>query len=134
VKDILVEEKSRAQQLRSPRQVIGETELAHPDRPLRVELQGDLTGVWDRERLYQLLDNLVGNAVQRGEARSWIGLRIEGGPAEVVIEIANFSSPSRLSVRMAARSQPPLRSAMGRPSGFACPEAPSDPLPGEGNV
>jgi signal transduction histidine kinase len=74
-------------------QVIGETELAHPDRPLRVELQGDLTGVWDRDRLYQLLDNLVGNAVQHGEARSPIGLRIEGKPTEVIIEIANRATP-----------------------------------------
>ena len=29
------------------RQVIGETELTHPDRPLRVAVQGNLIGVWD---------------------------------------------------------------------------------------
>jgi signal transduction histidine kinase len=49
--------------------------------------------VWDRDRLYQLLDNLVGNAVQHGEARSPIELRIEGRPTEVVIEVANQATP-----------------------------------------
>jgi phosphoserine phosphatase RsbU/P len=75
------------------RQLISETELAHPDRPLHVDLKGDLVGVWDRDRLYQLLDNLVGNAVQHGEARSSIELRIEGGKTEVVIEVANRGTP-----------------------------------------
>jgi signal transduction histidine kinase len=59
-------------------QVIDETELTHPDRPLRVDMRGDLTGVWDRDRMYQLLANLVGNAVQHGEPRSPIELRIDG--------------------------------------------------------
>ncbi|HSP97464.1 MAG TPA: HAMP domain-containing sensor histidine kinase, partial [Candidatus Dormibacteraeota bacterium] len=75
------------------RQVVDETELTHPDRPLRVDVQGDLTGVWDRDRLYQLFANLVGNAVQHGEPRSPIDLRIEGAATEVVIEVANRGEP-----------------------------------------
>ena len=75
------------------RQVIGETELTHPDRPLRVDVRGDLTGVWDRDRIYQLLANLVGNAVQHGEPRSAIDLRIEGGEAQVLIEVTNRGEP-----------------------------------------
>ena len=75
------------------RQVIGETELTHPDRPLHVDVRGDLTGVWDRDRMYQLLANLVGNAVQHGEPRSSIDLRIDGGETEVVIEVANRGEP-----------------------------------------
>lgn len=75
------------------RQVVGETELTHPDRPLRVDVQGDLIGVWDRDRIYQLLANLVGNAVQHGEPRSAIDLRIDGGEAEVLIEVTNRGEP-----------------------------------------
>jgi signal transduction histidine kinase len=75
------------------RQVLSETELTHPDRPLRVDIRGDLTGVWDRDRMYQLLANLVGNAVQHGEPRSSIELRIDGGETEVVIEVANRGEP-----------------------------------------
>jgi len=71
------------------RQVIGGTELMHPDRPLNVDVKGDLTGVWDRDRMYQVLANLVGNAVHHGEARSSIDLRIDGRETEVVIEVTN---------------------------------------------
>jgi signal transduction histidine kinase len=75
------------------RQVIGETELTHPDRPLRVAVQGDLIGMWDRDRIYQVLSNLVGNAVQHGEPRSTIELRIEGSETEVLIEVASRGEP-----------------------------------------
>jgi len=75
------------------RQVVDETELGHPDRPVHVHLQGDLIGVWDRDRLYQLLSNLVGNAIQHGAPRSSIDLRIDGGKTEVVMEVANRGEP-----------------------------------------
>jgi sigma-B regulation protein RsbU (phosphoserine phosphatase) len=75
------------------RQVIGETELTHPDRPLRVAVRGDLIGMWDRDRMYQVLSNLVSNAVQHGEPRSTIDLRIDGGEAEVLIEVASRGEP-----------------------------------------
>ena len=75
------------------RQVMNETELTHPDRPLRVDLRGDLGGVWDRDRLYQLIDNLVGNAVHHGEPRSPIDLRAHGEANEVVVEVVNRGEP-----------------------------------------
>jgi len=71
------------------RQVIGETELTHPERSLRLDVRGDLSGVWDRDRLYQLVANLVGNAVQHGEPRAAIEVRIDGRDTDVVIEVAN---------------------------------------------
>jgi phosphoserine phosphatase RsbU/P len=74
-------------------QVIGETELTHPDRPLRLDVRGDLTVVWDRDRMYQLLANLVSNAVHHGQPRSSIDLRIDGGETDVVIEVANLGEP-----------------------------------------
>jgi len=74
-------------------QVIDETELRHPERPLLVDVRGDLTGVWDRDRMYQLLANLVDNAVQHGEPLSPIELRIDGGKTEVVIDVANRGAP-----------------------------------------
>ncbi len=75
------------------RQVVGEMELIHPDRPLRVEMRGDLNGVWDRDRLYQLLANLVGNAMQHGEQRSPVDIRIQDDEREVVIEVSNRGEP-----------------------------------------
>ena len=75
------------------RQVTDETELTHPERSLRVDVRGDLAVVWDRDRMYQLLTNLVGNAVQHGEPLSPIELRIDGGETEIVIEVANRGQP-----------------------------------------
>jgi signal transduction histidine kinase len=74
-------------------QVVGETALAHADRPLDVEMRGDLMGVWDRDRTYQLLANLIGNAIQHGEPKSTIVLRIEGRETQVVIEVFNRGKP-----------------------------------------
>jgi sigma-B regulation protein RsbU (phosphoserine phosphatase) len=70
-------------------EVMGETELKHPDRPIHLHVQGDLVGDWDRDRLYQVLANLVGNAIEHGGPRSAIELRVDGGPSEVVLEVAN---------------------------------------------
>jgi signal transduction histidine kinase len=75
------------------RQVVGESELTHPDRPLRVDIRGNLTGMWDRDRMYQVLGNLISNAVHHGEPRSPIDLRADGEDAEVVIEVANRGEP-----------------------------------------
>lgn len=75
------------------RLVIDETELTYPDRPLRVDMRGDLTGVWDRDRIYQVLANLVGNAVQHGEPRSPIELRVNGTESGIVVEVANRGVP-----------------------------------------
>jgi signal transduction histidine kinase len=75
------------------RQVVGETELTHPDRPMQVDVRGDLKGVWDRDRMYQLLANLLRNAVQHGKPKSAIVVRIEGGEAQVVIDVSNQGEP-----------------------------------------
>lgn len=75
------------------RQVIDETQLTHAERPLRVDVRGDMTVVWDRDRIYQMLANLVGNAVHHGEPLSPIELRIDGGETEVVIDVANQGEP-----------------------------------------
>lgn len=75
------------------REVLEETELTHPDRPFCVDLSGDLTGSWDRDRMYQLLANLVDNAVRHGAPRSSIELRIHGAESEVLLEVANRGEP-----------------------------------------
>jgi signal transduction histidine kinase len=67
--------------------------LTTPDRPLEVDVRGDLTGVWDRDRMYQLVSNLMGNAIQHGEPRSPIALRIAAGETDIEIAIANRGIP-----------------------------------------
>src|SRR5688572_2080063 len=48
------------------REVMGEFDASHPGRTLVYELQGDLRGEWDRDRIAQVISNLVGNALQHG--------------------------------------------------------------------
>jgi signal transduction histidine kinase len=43
--------------------------------------------------MYQLLSNLVGNAVQHGEPRSPIAIRIEAGEASIDLEVASRGNP-----------------------------------------
>jgi signal transduction histidine kinase len=75
------------------RQVVGEIELTHPDRSMQVDVRGDPKGVWDRDRVYQLLSNLLSNAVQHGQPKSAIVVRIEGGEDQVVIDVFNHGAP-----------------------------------------
>jgi signal transduction histidine kinase len=49
------------------RMVLGELEIAYPDRSIMFAEHGSLWGSWDRDRLAQLLSNLGGNACQHGD-------------------------------------------------------------------
>jgi signal transduction histidine kinase len=49
-------------------EVLTEVRAGHPDAIIRLQASGDLRGTWDRDRLSQVVSNLVGNAVQHGHA------------------------------------------------------------------
>ena len=53
--------------------VLDETRTARPDLQVETRFAGDLTGVWDKGRLTQLLANLLGNAATHRTAgtKSW---------------------------------------------------------------
>jgi two-component system, sensor histidine kinase and response regulator len=73
------------------RQVV-ETALEDHDsqgRALSVNVEGDPTGVWDRDRLVQTVDNLIGNALRHGDPQAPVEIRLDGRDPQVV----------RLSVR-----------------------------------
>ena len=69
-------------------QVIAEAELAGASGRLRVETAGDLTGVWDGDRLAQMLGNLVANALRYGTPDTPVVIEAAGGN-EVRIAVAN---------------------------------------------
>ena len=57
---------------------LDELRAGFPERSLQSELEGDVNGVWDVERIGQVLSNLIGNAVHHGDpdqpvhvARRW---------------------------------------------------------------
>jgi PAS domain S-box-containing protein len=58
--------------------------------PVRLEVRGDPVGVWDSDRLGQLLSNLAGNAVQHRDRGTAVTLSIDGSrPNDVTLEVHN---------------------------------------------
>jgi signal transduction histidine kinase len=66
-----------------------EVRAAHPERIFRLEIQGDLQGEFDGERLQQVLVNLLNNAVQHGERSEPITLSAQGDAAQVTVRVQN---------------------------------------------
>jgi signal transduction histidine kinase len=66
------------------RSVVQEGRAASADCSLRLAAHGDCTGAWDRDRLSQILSNLVGNAVQHGKSASSIDVVVDGQDSEQV--------------------------------------------------
>jgi signal transduction histidine kinase len=74
-------------------EVVAELEAFHPDRPMDFHADGNLRGSWDRDRLAQVLSNLLGNALQYGARDRPIEVAVRGDGEEVVIEVHNEGRP-----------------------------------------
>ncbi|TDR44980.1 phospho-acceptor domain-containing protein [Tahibacter aquaticus] len=55
-----------------------ERDVMAPRRDLQLEISGNLRGHWDSDRIEQVLNNLIGNAVEHGERDSTIELVLLG--------------------------------------------------------
>jgi signal transduction histidine kinase len=62
---------------------------AHADRPLELNVAGDVTGRWDSRRLKQVLRNLVSNAIEYGYRDAPVRVTLAGAGSEVRLEVAN---------------------------------------------
>ena len=70
--------------------ILSEIQTSFPERRIEPSLQGDLRGVWDGERLCQVMTNLLGNAAHHGAADEPVRVLLDGRRAEaLVIEVAN---------------------------------------------
>jgi signal transduction histidine kinase len=61
----------------------------HPDRRLRLAIAGECRGVWDGQRLQQMLGNLVLNAIRYGAPDTPVRVSVTGEDADVRIVVAN---------------------------------------------
>ncbi len=72
-------------------QIIEEIASAHPDRNIALETSGDLGGRWDRDRVMQALENIVGNAIKYGQDPIRVTAKRVG--EHVVVEVWNAGNP-----------------------------------------
>jgi signal transduction histidine kinase len=75
------------------RRVLDELELAFPQAIIRLETQGELDGVWDPDRMAQVVSNLVANAIQHGAPGHPIKIGLVGSDAEVALVVTNDGEP-----------------------------------------
>jgi PAS domain S-box-containing protein len=74
------------------REVIDELAAAHPDVSIALEAPGALVGDWDRDRLEQVVSNLVGNAIDHGRG-SAVAVRALADADAVRLEVHNLGPP-----------------------------------------
>jgi signal transduction histidine kinase len=70
------------------RNVVEEFEAA-----IQLEVEGDLTGTWDQDRLAEVLSNLAGNAIEYAARGTSVIVKAHADGAEVVVEISNQGDP-----------------------------------------
>lgn len=67
-----------------------EVQVSFPERAIGCTFHGELDGVWDAERLCQVVTNLVGNAVHHGTPDQPVKVCVDGTQAStVVLEVSN---------------------------------------------
>lgn len=69
--------------------VVDELRQAHPDREVRVEVEGDVSTSGDADRFLQLFSNLVGNALEHGAAGSPVVVSVRGSGDDITVRVHN---------------------------------------------
>jgi signal transduction histidine kinase len=72
---------------------IAEACAGNPECDPIVRVVGDTHGVWDAGRLDQLLQNLIGNALQHGLNKRDVTVTVTGEPDSVRLTVHNFGVP-----------------------------------------
>jgi signal transduction histidine kinase len=87
--------------------------VANPGRSIELEVGGDVRGVWDINRLNQLLGNLVVNALKYGASGSPIKIVLNGLAVEVKFSVHNRGPKIEQSVL--AQIFEPLKRGLDHP-------------------
>ncbi|AKF79384.1 histidine kinase [Myxococcus fulvus 124B02] len=75
------------------RQVLDEVRLAHPERTLELEYGGSGAGLWDADRLAQVITNLVNNAISYSPGHCPVLVRTHGTRDCVALSVHNMGDP-----------------------------------------
>ena len=63
------------------------------DATIKLEVEGDVTGTWDADRLTEVLSNIVGNAIAYAAPETVVAVKAHADGADVVVEISNQGDP-----------------------------------------
>jgi PAS domain S-box-containing protein len=78
-------------------QIVEEVEAIAHDRTISFECEADGQGVWDAQRVLQVISNLTSNAVQHGTPGSPVLVRLTGDELRASVEVVNDGEiPSEL--------------------------------------
>jgi PAS domain S-box-containing protein len=61
--------------------------------PIQLELEGDLRGTWDPDRLAEALSNIAGNAIEHAVPGTPVVVKARAEGPEVVVEVTNQGEP-----------------------------------------
>jgi signal transduction histidine kinase len=75
------------------REAIAQACAAQPQCDPRLSVEGDTQGVWDGRKLNQMLQNLIGNALQHGSNNSAVKLTLRGEADSVRLTVHNDGAP-----------------------------------------
>jgi signal transduction histidine kinase len=75
------------------REAIAEACAARPGQNPQLNVRGDTQGQWDHGRLNQLLQNLIGNAIQHGANHHEVDIKLIGEEDHVVLSVHNKGEP-----------------------------------------
>lgn len=81
------------------RQVVEELRSLHPDREIRLEARGETRGRWDPDRVAQVIENLVANAVKYGQPWAPVSVRLVAADDELRVAVNNRGEPIPTEVR-----------------------------------
>ncbi|MET0403251.1 MAG: ATP-binding protein [Cystobacter sp.] len=91
-------------------QVVEELQSSHPGRALLLSTEGDVQGVWDADRLAQLLGNLAKNALDYSPPDSPVDIQVRDEGALVQVTVHNDGPP--IPERMLPEIFEPFRRAV----------------------
>jgi signal transduction histidine kinase len=75
------------------REVVDEVRAGHPGVRLEIDAAGPLVGFWDRDRVGEVIANLVANAVEHGRERAPVRVTLRGDDGEAVVSVHNDGDP-----------------------------------------
>jgi phosphoserine phosphatase RsbU/P len=76
------------------RGTVEELQAAHPDRTIALETRGQGQGLWDRDRLEQVVGNLLANALRYSPADSTVHVEVDGERDEALhLRVHNGGAP-----------------------------------------